>query len=225
MLPIINIFNFDISTYAITFAIGIIFDFWLIFYINKFFNIKKLDIICCFPYWLIFFFVGAKLFYTVENIELHFNIYLHIMGSGFSFTGGIIGGFLGIILYCKQYKIKYNDLLQIYVITFPLTYSFGKIGCFSAGCCNAIYNIPLQLIESMLSFIITIYVFLRIKDKSIVYKYLMLYCISRFAFDYLRENRKIIFMKLSYIQLICILIIIVSGALWYLKNRKHEKYI
>ena len=222
MLPVISIFNLDISMYAITFAIGIIFDFLLIIYIKKFFDVKTLDVICCFPYWLIFFFVGAKFFYIVENMGLFFNEHYNVLSSGFSFTGGIIGGFLGIILYCKQYKVEVKYLLRLYTIVFPITYSFGKIGCYLVGCCNSIYNFPLQLIESLISFIITIYIFLKVRDNSIVYKYLILYSVSRFSFDFFRETRKIIFMNFSFIQLMCISIVIFCVYV-YLVNRKYMK--
>ncbi len=219
MLSRISLFNFNISTYALAFGIGIICDFLLIVYIKKLFNVNKLDVICCFSYWLISIFIGAKLFYIIENINLFLDGEFDILDGGFSFTGGIIGGLLGILLYCSQYKIRHKDLSQVYVVTFPLAYAFGKIGCFMAGCCKGVGDIPLQLIEALASFIIFLYVLVKIKDNSIIYKYLVLYSITRFAFDFFRETRNIIFINLSSTQLICILLAILA-ILGYFINRK-----
>ena len=206
MLPIINIFNFSISTYAIAFAIGIALDFLLVIYINKFFNEQRTDVICCFPYWIISFCIGAKLFYIIENVDLFSSVNYYILSSGFSFTGGMVGGFLVIFLYCMQYKIKYRNLLQIYIIVFPLTCAFGKIGCFFAGCCKGINEYPIQIVEALVSFIITLYIILKIRNKSIIFQYLILYSISRFIFDFWRECRSVMYMNLSFTQFICMIL-------------------
>ena len=224
MFPKISLFNFNISTYALAFGIGIIFDFLLLVYIKKLFNVNKLDVICCFSYWLISIFLGAKLFYIIENINLFLDGEFEILDGGFSFTGGIIGGFLGIFLYCKQYKLRYKDLSQVYVVTFPLVYSFGKIGCFMAGCCKGVGEIPLQLIEALASFIIFLYVLIKIKDNSIMYKYLVLYSITRFAFDFLRESRNIVFTNLTITQLVCILLIILTILVYFISKKDIKNF-
>lgn len=219
MLSTIYFKNYCISTYSLLFAFGIISSFILMLYLNKNHHVKTIDIIFCFPYWLISFLIGAKIFYIVENLDLFLNKYYRLLAGGFNFTGGLIGGILGVFLYCKLYKICFPNLLGIYIISFPIIYSFGKVGCFFAGCCNSMLDIPIQLIEAFVSLTITIYVFYNIKSNLIICNYLMIYSIVRFTFDFLRGSRNVFIISLSLTQIICI-VIFVSVCLIRRKYRK-----
>lgn len=215
MLQELHILNYSIDIYSLLFAMGILFSFFMIIFFKKDIKVELIDRVTCFSFWLFFFFIGAKIFYILENIHLYINKYYYIWGNGFSFTGGIIGGLLGIYVYSKRYKIEYKDLLNIFIIVFPITYMFGKFGCFFIGCCNAIYDIPNQLIEAIFNFIVVIYILSKNRNKLIVFKYLELYSCTRFIIDFIREKRGLVFMNISVVQIVCIIMFVLVQ--WFAK--------
>lgn len=206
MLPIINIFGFEIATYGLCIFIGLIVG--LIFaikYFAKFNNIKKDDVIYSTCYAVIGVGFGAKLLYLLTNISflienyksLNWTVIEQLFRGGFVFYGGLIGGVLGIFIYSKQFKISFKNLLLTLLPIVPLIHSIGRIGCFLAGCCYGIEysgfghvifqntllaptNIPLfptQIIESICNLIIFIVLIVTYKKYAGTYKTITLYCI------------------------------------------------
>lgn len=80
--------------------------------------------------------VGARLYYVIfSGKQWSFVEILQVWNGGFAVYGGIIGGALGIIVYCK---IKHISIVQTFDMVAPaliIGQSIGRIGCFFAGCC------------------------------------------------------------------------------------------
>jgi phosphatidylglycerol:prolipoprotein diacylglycerol transferase len=57
------------------------------------------------------------------------------LGGGFVFYGGLIGAALAVWWFCRARKINFLRLADIIVPTVALGQAFGRLGCFSAGCC------------------------------------------------------------------------------------------
>ncbi len=92
--------------------------------------------------------------------------------EGFVIYGALIGGFVGIWLYCRKWKLNLLSYLDLALPSVALAQGFGRIGCLLAGCCygmetdsafciifqesayapNGIPLIPTQIISSVLDF-------------------------------------------------------------------------
>lgn len=93
--------------------------------------------------------VGAKLLYFITKLpniiikkDLFFLLFreaplwaFEYAFGGFVFYGGLLGAILGVWIYCRQYKVPFQPLLDIFAPVIPLAHGFGRIGCFFAGCC------------------------------------------------------------------------------------------
>ena len=49
---------------------------------------------------------------------------------GMSYHGGAIGGFLGIVLYAKVKKFSFREIGDMFAVSIPLGYTFGRLGNF-----------------------------------------------------------------------------------------------
>jgi phosphatidylglycerol:prolipoprotein diacylglycerol transferase len=57
------------------------------------------------------------------------------LGGGFVFYGGLIGAALAVWWFCRARKIEFLRLADVIIPTVALGQAFGRLGCFSAGCC------------------------------------------------------------------------------------------
>lgn len=207
MLPIINIFGFEIATYGLIIFIGLFIGSIIsIQYFSKFFDIKKEDILFCILFAVIGVGIGAKLLYILTNIPFLienysnldiYNTFLQMLKGGFVFYGGLIGGILGVFIYAKTFKIPFKSLVLILLPVVPLVHSIGRIGCLMAGCCygmeyngfgsitfhnsllapNNIPLFPMQIVEAICNFIIFLIILITYKRFLYTYKSLALYLI------------------------------------------------
>jgi phosphatidylglycerol:prolipoprotein diacylglycerol transferase len=73
-------------------------------------------------------FIGARLSYALMHIDLYkgnmFNIF-KISESNLSLVGGLIFGLVTLGILSRKYKIKFDDLLKIFVIPFYFSISIG----------------------------------------------------------------------------------------------------
>ena len=90
--------------------------------------------------------IGAKLLYLIvswRSIDLSRITdleYLNaLMGGGFVFYGGLIGGLFGLYLCGKILHIPVLDYARAAIPVIPLVHAFGRMGCAFVGCC---YGVP-----------------------------------------------------------------------------------
>lgn len=143
-----------------------------------------------------------------------------LMGTGFVFYGGLIGGLIT-VLACRMFmKIKVENYVRSCMPCIPIVHGFGRIGCSLVGCCygrpyegafckiytespvapNGIPLFPVQFTEAMCNFVIAtillIYINYKKSDKKqSLCVYLLLYAPVRFVLETLRydaEERGII---------------------------------
>lgn len=57
------------------------------------------------------------------------------LGGGLVFYGGLIGAALASVWYCRKNGIEFFRLADLAIPTVSLGQAFGRLGCFSAGCC------------------------------------------------------------------------------------------
>lgn len=57
------------------------------------------------------------------------------LGGGLVFYGGLIGATIGSIIFARKNGIEFLRLADLAIPTVSLGQAFGRLGCFSAGCC------------------------------------------------------------------------------------------
>lgn len=87
--------------------------------------------------------VGAKLLSVLISIPDIINFtrehgrfpFPEILQGGFVFYGGLIGGALGLFIFCKAFKLPFAQLADVYAPGTALGHAFGRVGCLFSGCC------------------------------------------------------------------------------------------
>ncbi|MGQ0542654.1 MAG: prolipoprotein diacylglyceryl transferase [Blastocatellia bacterium] len=78
--------------------------------------------------------LGSKIlmFFVDENVEI---FTLDFLRSGGIYYGGLIGGFLTVVLLIRFYKLPFWKVADALAAALALGQAFGRQGCFAAGCC------------------------------------------------------------------------------------------
>ena len=143
-------------------------------------------------------------------------------------------GVIILSLILRKY-LNINDLFKYTIISLPLTYSIAKIGCFFTGCCVGIpysgilsityidkSNIslfPIQLLETIVFFIVFLICNKLKNKKNIIYITLIMCSICKLLLDFLRYEH--IYKPITINQIISILII---GFIVILYKKKKLMY-
>ena len=107
-----------------------------------------------------------------------------LLSGGYVFYGGLFGGLLAAVSYCRRYRISLRAAADFYAPALPLFHVFGRIGCFLAGCCwgieapwgvvythslaapNGVTLFPVQLTEAVCNLAICMVLLLRERRLS-----------------------------------------------------------
>ena len=221
MFPIIlKIGPLTIHTYGFMMAVGVGFALWLLFVQAKKQGLPPSKIIDMAFYTIIISLIGAKIILFIGN----FSYYMRYPGELFSlarsggvFQGGLTFGILFALWYFRRQKIPTWKAVDIFGPSLALGHGFGRIGCFSAGCCfgretslpwgvvfkseyaHNLTGIPLsislhptQLYESALNFMNFFILFLVLKrkrfDGQVFSFYIINYSIIRYFVEFYRGD-------------------------------------
>lgn len=159
-------------------------------------------------------FLGSKLLYALTKIQdiIKDPSAIGDLASGWVVYGGIIGGVLVAIIFCKIKKLDFLKYFDLVIPSVALAQGFGRIGCIFAGCCygretdshfgmvfhesayapNGIALVPTQAISSILNFLhFFLLLFLSRKFKTpgrVGASYIILYSIGRFILEFYRGD-------------------------------------
>ncbi len=211
---LITIGNFTIHGYGLMIGIGIIAA-WVV--AEKRAGSLGLDTnrlwymtICV----LVFGWVSAKILYYITEIPaiIENPRILLDFANGFVVYGGIIGGLLSGLIYCRRHKISFLEYADLMLPSVALAQGFGRIGCFLAGCCygvetsspfhlvfhnsefapNGVPLVPTELISSGLNFLNFAVLLLIARRKprhgTVVVCYLLFYSVGRFIIEFFRGD-------------------------------------
>jgi phosphatidylglycerol:prolipoprotein diacylglycerol transferase len=258
MLPFITVFGIKIPMYGLMIAAGVAAGVFVAWRFPCKRGIPRQDVLfaCC--YAGIGALVGAKLLYLAVTLPqillvpdpppLSWGLVQALFSGGFIFYGGVLGGLLGIYVYCRRYKLGFLKLTEILIPSVPLAHAVGRIGCFFAGCCYGrpmdppwglffredsfalpgVALFPVQLFESALNLVLfaVLFIFSRRERRagSVLGFYLVGYGVERFALEFFRYDAiRGVFLGLSTSQWISLLL--VPAGIFLLvwpKFRKHE---
>lgn len=159
--------------------------------------------------------IGGKVLYyitTLREILADPSLLLEI-ADGFVIYGALIGGVLGVVLFCHYKKLNCLSYFDLAVPSVALAQGFGRIGCLLAGCCygretdsplgivfhtseyapNGIALMPTQIISSALNFVhfAILLVFAKKYKKGegqVAGLFFALYSAGRFFLEFLRGD-------------------------------------
>jgi len=253
------LFGISIPLYGVFFWGGIFTAGLVASFISKRKKLAGFDLVGSAIYTMIGAIIGAKLLYVLVSFDKIVEFALAndlsfiemlpvVIKGGFVFYGGLIGGFIGLTIYARQFKMSIIKFLDIYAIVVPLGHALGRIGCFFAGCCYGInydgplshtYHIatgaapigvplfPVQLFEAaclLLLFVSQMLLFLKMRNCKFIFtlNYAISYSFLRFALEFLRgdsERGQFWFLSTSQWISLAIFAITVFLLIYYVKSK------
>lgn len=252
--PYYNMFGRQIPAYGVFICLGVLCAALVASLICKRKGTERYEIVYSGIYTGIGGFLGAKLLFIIVSlpqiIEYRIPVSAIIMG-GFVFYGGLIGGALGLYIYCRQFKVNMKELVETYATVLPLAHAFGRVGCFFAGCCYGIeYSgffsytytatlattplgvplLPVQLIEALgliVIFTVALSVYIKTKKKRgyTLVIYMFSYSILRFVLEFFRGDSERGKLWLSTSQWISAAMFVCSFVIMIVKIKKYRKEI
>ena len=225
MLPFIDIFGYPLPMYGLLAIVGMVLAVFVATRLAKEAGLPASDIVFASFYCGIGILLGAKLMYFITmlpkfiaNFDVFlanpFGVLLYIF-SGFVFYGGLIGGALGVIIYCKQFKMPLKPFMQVAAPAIPLMHGIARIGCVCAGCCygmvydgpfaitypdnsftqgiSGVPRFPTQLVETVVNLILAACLYAMVKrgkskNGEAIGVYIIVYSIMRFCLEFVRGD-------------------------------------
>ena len=190
---------------------------------------------------LVWGFLGARLFYVIQNFSYYVIEPLKIFAvweGGLIFYGGAITAFLGFWLMARKKKWPFWKTLDFLVPYGALTHAFGRIGCFLNGCCygkacelpwavrfpELSYAVhPTQLYEALYDIVLFAFLIKRRKrarfEGEIGLLYFLLYGMGRYMIEFVREPGWM-WMGLTSNQWLSVAIMAVAFIVFQFRQRK-----
>lgn len=184
-------------------------------YLVKSRSLPRQDVFFASLYAVIGMLIGGKLLFVITALpvlwarraELYFGSELlnSIIYGGFVFYGGLIGGAIAVLLYCRRYKLSALRMFDALAPGLALAHAVGRVGCFFAGCCHGteytgpaalmiggVSRFPVQLLESAMLLIISAALLLFLRRERVAGRaaglYLASYSIVRFCLEFVRGD-------------------------------------
>ena len=123
-----SIFGLEIKFYGILIAIGMVLGVFVACKLAKYRKLRSDDIIVLALYVLPLAIVGARLYYVAfsEHSYTFWEVF-QIWNGGMAIYGGVIGGAVGVVLYCLIHKKNFFDIADIAVVALILGQGIGRI--------------------------------------------------------------------------------------------------
>ncbi|MBX5480593.1 MAG: prolipoprotein diacylglyceryl transferase [Myxococcaceae bacterium] len=101
-------------------------------------GLRKRDQVMDLAFWVLLSgLAGSRILFVIVNWKQYAENPgdLFSLGGGLVFYGGLIGATIAGYVYTRVYKIEFFRLADLAMPTVSLGQCFGRLGCFSAGCC------------------------------------------------------------------------------------------
>ena len=250
-----NLFGLPIYCYGITMAIAALSGFYVSYLIAKKYYKDVIDADVLFNLASVVIIVGivfARLYYCLVNHAYYaenLNEILNIRQGGLSIHGGIFGGFISGVIYCKYSRLPILKMADIVAYGLILAQAIGRWGNFFnseayglptngfnkvfipeanriAGYEGFKYFHPTFLYESILNLLIFLILFFVVRkfrakfDGLIFAYYLILYSIVRFYIEGLRLDNIVSIAHLHIAQVVSLIIIVFASVFIVYKSFK-----
>lgn len=202
--------------------------------------------------WWVFPFsiIGARLYYIMFNpVTPFFWKAFAVWDGGLAIYGGIIGGFIAVVIYSYYKKIHLFKLTDIIVPGLAIGQALGRIGCVLAGCCYGVvvqskwfrwfpaalnihgtYHYATNFYEAILNavlFLVLITLVRKTKLKGLTSAiYLVAYGIYRYILEFFRDPAQTLYTSfgMPISQLVSVIFVIAGTAIiaYILLNNKQK---
>lgn len=139
MHPILfQIGPFSVHTYGFFIALGVLAGLFLARREAKRLELDPDNVVDACFYIVVAAIVGSRVFYVLTNWDVFAAAPLDVFKiweGGLVFYGGLIGALAMFGVYLKMAKLPFGKMADIGAVCVPLGHTFGRLGCFSAGCC------------------------------------------------------------------------------------------
>lgn len=128
-----SIFGFDIYWYGVIIGLGIILAVFYSLKNCKEYNLTEEEVFDLAIYSILISIVGARLYYVIFNFENYKNdisSIIRIRDGGMAIYGGLIFGFITLLVYCKLKNKNFLSVLDIYAIPLFIGQCIGRWGNF-----------------------------------------------------------------------------------------------
>ena len=235
-----------IYSYGVLIAVGVLVSFYVALRKVRPFGLDSNKLSDLYIIGIVAAFVGGKLFFFLEDPQRYASDpseMLNLRGGGFVFYGSLLFAVPSIIWWVKRQKVDVRSFLDVLAFVGPIVHSFGRLGCFMAGCCygtscpyffgvtfdhpeslakplhSPLY--PTQLFDIVVNLVILLLVFRMEKRKQfrgqLFLIYLMLYAVGRSVVELFRGDEArgfVIEGVLTHSQFIAALILLVCAYFW-----------
>lgn len=229
----IVVFGKIISLYSVMGFIGLMAALFLCLKRRERYGLERHHLVDLFGYSVLGIILGSKLLALIcmipqfvqywDEITWNMDFIETLIQSGFVFYGGLMGVICAFYIYSRQYGIDFGAAMELVAPAVPLFHFFGRIGCFTAGCCGGIDGFPLQLVEAGLNFVIcAVILFIQNKKPDCRYTfciYLLTYAVMRFILEFFRGDPERGFMAFFSVSQ-WISLILAAVAVKFLFSRK-----
>ncbi|MBU2488313.1 MAG: prolipoprotein diacylglyceryl transferase [Proteobacteria bacterium] len=196
--------------------------------------------------------VASRAAYILLNLGEFSQDFLEIFRlwhGGLVFYGGFLGAAAVYFFFLRRHQMPLWKTADLIAPVIPLGHAFGRLGCFSAGCCYgkvcdlpwavtftnpqglAPLGVPLhptQLYEALGNFVLFLIIFYLVRprkrfDGQVFFTYTLLYAVMRFFIEFFRGDYRGGYLAgvLSPSQVAALLILASSaGLLVFLKKRR-----
>lgn len=224
MHPLLDLYFTSVPTYGLMALMGFACAIILFTRTAKIYQIPISDALYACIYGLVGLMIGAKIVFfitTAPRFIVNFDVFLKYpwdsllyMFGGWVFYGGLIGGAIGVMIYCMQFQMDKWSYGDAFAPVIPFFHVFGRIGCHLAGCCYGmeyhgplavtfplskytlhsagVPRFPTQLTEVCFNFILFLILYFYIKRKPKPGRplgiYLTSYSIMRFTIEFFRGD-------------------------------------
>lgn len=126
--------DFPITTYGIWLAVGMLLALFVASRLGAKDGLPRERIYDLGLWALIGGLLGSKalMFFVEENVQV---FSLDFLRSGGVYYGGLIGGFLAVVVLVRFYELPFWKVADAFAPGLALGQAFGRQGCFAAGCC------------------------------------------------------------------------------------------
>ena len=132
MLPVLfSVFGFDVQSYGVSKALAALVAAFLLARAFERLALSR-DAAYSLVMWAtIWGFVGAKIYYLLEqlpNFDLH-----HLGGMGFTWYGGLIGGVIAALFIVHRHQLPLGIVAGAAAVPLTIAYGIGRLGCLLSG--------------------------------------------------------------------------------------------
>jgi phosphatidylglycerol---prolipoprotein diacylglyceryl transferase len=196
--------------------------------------------------------IGARLLFVELNASYYWAHPDHIVRlweGGLSFHGGLVGGLLAGIVFCRRRGLSFLRMGDVVAPGVALGYALGRVGCFLNGCCYGgptdlpwacrFHDPPItgpltppshptQIYASIINlgiFSLLLRIFRRQRTTGqVLWSYILFYAVYRFGIEFLRKGvtAQVAAAGLTQAQWASIGMVLAAGAVIYWLSRHGE---